>query len=82
MVANLKMRKLSLKKCGKISCFVKRYWFKCQVRKISPLPKASLLILAVGIQFMKQELSNLHGRKALTRCIFCISLSWNCSLNT
>lgn len=38
-------------------------------------PKASLPILAVGIQFMKQELINLHGRKGLTRCIFCISVS-------
>lgn len=54
--------------------------FKAEPQRF-PLPKASLPILAMGFQFMKQELNKLHGREILSRCIFLISFSCNYSLN-
>lgn len=55
--------------------------FNAEPERDPHCPKASLPIMAVGVQFMRQELNNLHGRKALGRCIFCISVLRNYSLN-
>lgn len=56
--------------------------FNAEPERYPFCPQVSLPVLAVGVQVMKQELNNLHGRKTLTSCIFCMSVLQNCSLNT